>query len=63
MQWNACKSSEIKNPFGCRDVFIIKTLTSWILKKMLYAAKGAKVHREEQCLLLDHLMEMKNKTK
>lgn len=33
MQWNACKSSEIKNPFGCRDVFIIKTLTSWILKK------------------------------
>lgn len=32
MQWNACKSSEIKNPFGCRDVFIIKTLTSWIFK-------------------------------
>lgn len=32
MQWNACKSREIKNPFGCRVVFIRKTLTSWILK-------------------------------
>lgn len=32
MQWNACKSREIKNPSGCRDVFIIRALTSWILR-------------------------------
>lgn len=31
-QWNACKSREIKNPSGCRDVFIIRALTSWILR-------------------------------
>lgn len=36
MQWNACKSSEIKNPFGCRDVFIIKTLTSWIWRNAIH---------------------------